>query len=148
MAKQFTGIDGALYVDGNKCGKITGWSFQGTADALETTTLGDFARTYVYGVQSYTGTCTLLYYEGDQAKIDGSGLLTDVMRTTQTPTEPTHELELRYENGAATHAVKFGCLLPSISISATAGGIVTAEISFTVSGSLTTCTLAGIGAPG
>ena len=27
MAKQFTGIDGALYVDGNKVGKVTAWSF-------------------------------------------------------------------------------------------------------------------------
>ena len=142
MAKQFTGIDGALFADGNKVGKITGWTFQGVADALETTTLGDFARTYVYGVQSFSGTCTLLYYEADQSKIDGGGLMTDVLRTSQTPTEPTHELELRYENGAATHAVKFGCLLPSVSISATAGGIVTAEIGYTVNGSLTTCTLA------
>ena len=141
MAKQFTGIDGALYLDGNKVGRITGWTFQGTADALETTTLGDFARCYVYGVQSYTGTCTLLYYENDQAKIDGSGLMTDVLRTTQTPTEPTHEMELRYQNGAATHAVRFGCLLPTVSISAAVGGVVTAEVSFTVSGSLTSCTI-------
>ena len=141
MAKQFTGIDGALYADGNKVGKITGWAFQGVADPLETTTLGDYARTYVYGVQGYTGTCTLLYYEANQGKIDGGGLLTDVMRTTQTPTEPTHEIELRYNGGAKMHAIKFGCLLPSIAISATAGGIVTAEISFTVNGNLISSTL-------
>ena len=125
----------------NKVGKITAWTFQGNADALETTTLGDFARTYVYGIQSYSGTCTLLYYEGDQGVIEGGGLMTDVMRTTQTPTEHTHELELRYLNGASTHAIKFGCLLPNVSISATAGGIVTADINYTVCGSLITCTI-------
>lgn len=141
MGRQFTGIDGALYADGNRVAKITSWTFSGQVDELETTTLGDFARTYVYGVQSYSGSCTLLYYEDDQGAIEGSGLMTDVMRTTQTPTEPTHEMELRYQNGAATHAVRFGCLLPTVSISAAVGGVVTAEVSFTVSGSLTSCTI-------
>ena len=142
MAKQFTGIDGALYADGNRVAKITAWQFQGKADELDTTTLGDFARKYVYGVQSYGGSCTLLYYEGDQGAIEGGGLLTDVMRTTQTPTEPTHEMELRYMNGAAVHAVRFDCLLPTVSIAASVGGVVTADVSFTVNGSLTTCTIA------
>ena len=141
MGRQFTGIDGALSADGNRVAKITSWTFSGQVDELETTTLGDFARTYVYGVQSYSGSCTLLYYEDDQGAIEGSGLMTDVMRTTQTPTEPTHEMELRYQNGAATHAVRFGCLLPTVSISAAVGGVVTAEVSFTVSGSLTSCTI-------
>jgi len=141
MAKQFTGIDGALYADGNKVGKITQWSFSGSVDTLECTTLGDYARRYVYGVQSYSGSCSLLYYEADQGKIVGSELLTDVMRTTQTPTEPTHELELTYMNGAVKHAVRFDCLLPSVEIVASAGEIVTAEISFTVSGPLKAATI-------
>lgn len=141
MAKQFTGIDGALYADGNKVAKITAWSFSGNVDALETTTLGDFARSYVYGVQSFTGSCTLLYYEGAQSKISGRELLTDVMRTTQTPTEPTHELELSYENGAVKHSVRFDCLLPSVEVSAAAGEIVTAEVSFTVTGPLKAATV-------
>lgn len=141
MAKHFTGIDGALYADGNRVGKITEWSFSGSAETLETTTLGDFAKTYVYGIQSFSGSCTLLYYEADAGKIDGSALLADVMRTTQTPTDSTHELELRYQNGAVTHAVRFDCLLPSVSVSASAGEIVTADISFTVTGPLKASTI-------
>lgn len=137
MAKQFTGIDGALYADGSRIAQVTTWQFQGKVDELETTTLGDYARTYVYGVQSYSGSCTLLYYEESNKRIAGRNLMTDVMRTTQTPTEPTHNMELRYLNGAATHSVRFNCILPTVSISASVGGIITAQVSFTVCGRLT-----------
>jgi hypothetical protein len=142
MAKQFTGIDGALLADGNKVGRISSWTFAGTAAALPTTTLGDYAATAIYGVQSFSGSCTLYYYEKDGGSIDGSALISDVMRTTQTPTEPTHELILRYANGAQTHEVKFKCLLNSVTIAAAAGEIVTAEIAFQVTGPLQTATLA------
>ena len=136
MAKQFTGIDGSLYADGNKVAKATSWSFNASADALKTTTLGDFANTYVYGVQSYTGSCSVLYYENDAGQVDGSVLMGDVLRTTQTPTDQTHELELRYENGAKSHAIRFDCLLNSVTVSATAGEIITAQVTFTVTGAL------------
>ena len=142
MAKTFTGIDGALYCDGNKVAKVASWTFAASAASLNTTTLGDFAATSVYGIQSFTGSCTIYYYEGNGGQIDGSALMTDVLRTTQTPTEPTHELELRYQNGATTHEVKFKCLLNQVAIAASAGEIVTAQISFTVTGPLQTATIA------
>lgn len=138
--KQFTGIDGALYADGAKVGKIQNWSFSAAANTLDCTTLGDFASRYVYGIQNFSGSCTLLYYESEAGAIVGSNLLTDVVRTTQTPTEPTHTMELRYENGAKVHAVSFSCLLNQVSMSAAAGEIITAEVSFTVNGPLTTAT--------
>jgi hypothetical protein len=141
MAKQFTGIDGALYLDGNKVGKIVDWSLSAAADVLETTTLGDFHRTYIYGVQQHSGSCTLLYYEEDSGAITGSGLISDVLRTTQTPTAPTHTLELRYENGARTHAVKFKALLNQVELAAAVGSVMTANIAFTVTGALETASL-------
>lgn len=140
--KQFTGIDGALYADGNKVARVSAWSFSASAAVLPTTTLGDYAATAIYGIQSFSGNCSVFYYEGDAGAIDGSALMSDVMRTTQTPTEPTHELVLRYENGAATHEVKFKCLLNQVAIAATAGDIVSAQISFTVTGPLQTATIA------
>ena len=142
MAKQFTGIDGSLYADGNKVATVSTWSFEATAETLDVTTLGDFAKRSIYGLQSYTGSCTLFYYEKDGGSIEGAALMSDVMRTTQTPTEPTHELVLRYGNGAKTHEVKFKCLLNSVTIAATAGEIVTAEIAFQVPGPLQTATIA------
>ena len=111
MAKQFTGIDGALYADGNKVARVSSWSFTASAATLDTTTLGDYATTAVYGLQSFNGSCSIFYYEAEGGAIDGAALMSDVIRTTQTPTEPTHELVLRYENGAKLHEVKFKCLL-------------------------------------
>ena len=103
--------------------------------------IGDYAATSVYGIQNYSGSCTIYYYEKDAGAVEGSVLMTDVLRTTQTPTEPTHELNLRYENGATLHQLKFKCLLNSLSIGATAGEIVTAQITFTVTGPLQTATI-------
>jgi hypothetical protein len=140
--KYFTGIDGSFYADGNKVATVSAWTFSANAAALDTTTLGDFATTSIYGIQSFTGSCTLYYYEKDAGAIDGSALLSDVMRTTQTPTNPTHELVLRYDNGAKTHEVKFKCLLNQVQIAATAGEIVTAAVSFQVTGPLQTATIA------
>ena len=140
--KYFTGIDGSFYADGNKVATVSSWTFSANAAALNTTTLGDFATTSIYGIQSFTGSCTLYYYEKDAGAIDGSALLSDVIRTTQTPTNPTHELVLRYDNGAKTHEVKFKCLLNQVQIAATAGEIVTAAVNFQVTGPFQTATIA------
>ncbi len=141
MAKQFTGIDGSLLLDGTKVAKVRDWSLSASADTLETTTLGDFAKTYVYGVQSFSGSCTALYYEDDAGKITAGGLLGDVLRTTATPTQPTHTLELRLDGGASARRVSFSVLLNQVEISASAGGIIEASISFVVTGALTAVAL-------
>lgn len=141
MAKQYTGIDGALYADDVKIARVSNWSFSAQADTLETTSLGDYARDYVYGVQSFSGSATIFYYENDSNQIEGNTLLSDVIRTTQTPTEPTHVLELQFRNGSVNRSVKFKCALNSVEISATTGEIIQANISFTVCGSLAAATL-------
>ena len=140
--KYFTGIDGSFYADGNKVATVSSWTFSANAAALDTTTLGDFATTAVYGIQSFSGSCTLYYYEKNAGAIEGGSLMSDVIRTTQTPTNPTHELVLRYDNGAKTHEVKFKCLLNQVQIAATAGDIVTASVNFQVTGPLQTATIA------
>ena len=140
--KYFSGIDGSFYADGNKVATVSSWTFSANAAALDTTTLGDFATTAVYGIQSFTGSCTLYYYEKNAGAIEGNSLMSDVIRTTQTPTNPTHELVLRYDNGAKTHEVKFKCLLNQVQIAATAGDIVTAAVNFQVTGPLQTATIA------
>ena len=140
--KYFTGIDGSFYADGNKVATVSSWTFSANAAALDTTTLGDFATTAVYGIQSFSGSCTLYYSEKNAGAIEGGSLMSDVIRTTQTPTNPTHELVLRYDNGAKTHEVKFKCLLNQVQIAATAGDIVTASVNFQVTGPLQTATIA------
>ena len=137
MAKQFTGIDGALYADGNKVARVSDWSISASAESLETTSLGDFARTYIYGRQGFSGSCTLYYYENDAGQINGAALLSDTLRTTQTPTEPTHTMELRFDGGASTRRLSFKVLLQDVQISASVGGVIQAQVSFTATGALT-----------
>jgi hypothetical protein len=141
MAKQYTGIDGSLLLDNVQVARVSTWSFSANADVLETTSLGDFARNYVYGVQSFTGTATVFYYENNSNLIEGRAIMDDLLRTTQTPTEPTHTLELRFSGGSATRAVKFRCALTSVEIAASVGEIIEATINFTVCGALTTANL-------
>jgi hypothetical protein len=140
MARQYSGQDAALYVDGAKVGRVTAWELSGNVDALETTTLGDFARSYMQGIESYSGSLTLLYYETDANAIDGGGLLDDVFRTTTAPTT-THSLELRLSNGSKTRSLGFKAVITDSSISASVGEIITAELSFNVTGPLTTATV-------
>ena len=142
MAKHFTGIDGALYADGVKVANVQSWTFSANAAALPTTVLGDFAETAIYGLQSFSGSCTIYYYEKDGGSIDGAALMTDVFRTDMTPTEPAHELRLSYQNGAQTHEVQFKCLLTTVGISATAGEVVMAEVTFQATGPLQSTTIA------
>ena len=141
MAKQYTGIDGALYADDVKIARVSEWSFSAEADTLETTSLGDYARDYVYGVQSFNGSASIFYYENDSNAIEGRTLLSDVIRTTQTPTEPTHVLELQFRNGSVNRSVKFKCALNSVQIQASTGEIISASINFTVCGPLLAATL-------
>ena len=141
MAKQYTGIDGCLYANSVKIARVSNWSFSAEADTLETTSLGDYARDYVYGVQSFSGSATIFYYENDSNQIEGKTLLSDLIRTTQTPTEPTHELELQFRNGSVNRSVKFKCALNSVQIAASTGEIITAGIDFTVCGPLIAATL-------
>lgn len=141
MAKQYTGIDGSLLLDNVQVARVSNWSFTANADTLETTSLGDFARNYVYGVQSFTGTATIFYYENASNLIEGRAIMDDLLRTTQTPTEPTHTIELRFSGGSATRAVKFRCALTSVEVAASVGEIIQATINFTVCGALTTANL-------
>ena len=136
MAKQYTGIDGSLYLNNARVARVADWSLESSVETLEITSLGDFAKDYVYGVQSFSGSATLFYYENASNAIEGGGLLGDVWRTTQTPTDPTHVLELRLTGGSKTRYVKFKVALTQVTISAAAGEIIQAQASFNVCGAL------------
>ena len=42
--------------------KITNWTLNTSAQLLDTTTLGDYDKSSVYGLRTHTGTLRLLYY--------------------------------------------------------------------------------------
>jgi hypothetical protein len=140
MATYFTGADGALLVDGTEVAKISSWSISGAAEALETTTTGDNARTFIYGRQEYNGQCTALYYEDSAGALAMSSLLSNVFRTSDTPATSTNTLLLQL---ASDRQVQATVLFTEASISAAVGQVVTARLSFQVTGNLTTATIGG-----
>jgi hypothetical protein len=130
MAKYFTGTDGAFFVDGTQTAKISGWSLNAQVSTLETTTLGDYAREYVAGIQSYSGTATLYYYVDVNNNLDGKDLLEEVIRTTAPDRTPQHSLTLRLQE-LPVRQVKLKVVITSANITTSVGELVTAEISFT-----------------
>jgi hypothetical protein len=82
MAKHFTGIDGSLRVDGTQIAKLSEWTFTAETSTLETTSLGDFARQFVPGIQSFSGSATAYYYVTAANTVDGGAFYEDVIRTS------------------------------------------------------------------
>ena len=81
MAHFYSGRDGEFSFDGNVIAKVASFTIQSNLETLETTTLGDNARTYTPGVLSYSGSATLLYYE-DSGKMAAAEVLNKVFTTS------------------------------------------------------------------
>lgn len=129
----YTGADGGLYISGNRIAKIRGWSLVGVADALETTNTGDEARTYIYGRQGYTGSCSAVYWENDAGTLAMKRLLETIYRTDGIPAETTTQIELRAHNARKFRAK---VLFTSASAAVSTGAVVTVDLGFTVTGHL------------
>ena len=52
--------------------KITNWTLNTSAQLLDTTTLGDYDKSSVYGLRTHTGTLRLLYYTEPGSSEKGS----------------------------------------------------------------------------
>ena len=130
MAKYFTGIDGALLFDGKQVARITTWQLTAQTASLETTTLGKYAREFIAGLQSFTGTANIYYYTDNNGNLDGQELFDQVIRTGAPDRTPTHVMTLRLQE-TPPREVSFKVLITTADIQTTVGQVVTAQISFT-----------------
>lgn len=137
-ARYYTGTDGALFVGGTQVAKIRNWSLNGEVESLETTTTGDSARTFIYGIQNYTGNCTALYYENSSGALEMSSMLANIIRTDATPAGNTSTLRLQLSGSRQIEAT---VLFTAASFGVTTGEIVSVDLEFQVTGHLTTATL-------
>ena len=141
MAKYFTGIDGALLVDGNQVARISSWQFTAQTASLETTSLGKYAREYISGLQSFSGSANIYYYTDDNGNLDGQQLLDEVIRTGAPSRNPVHEITLRLQE-TPPREVTFKVLITAADVQAAVGQVVTAQISFVGSEPLIDASLA------
>lgn len=138
MAKHFTGADGALYVGGTRIAKVRNWSISGSVETLNVTRTDDTAAKFIYGRQSYSGTCTALYYEDDASALEMSALLSNIIRTSGTTATATATLLLEL---ASNRQLQATVLFTQADISASTGDIVSVNLSFVVSGNLAVATM-------
>jgi hypothetical protein len=141
MAKIFTGKDGRLLLDDIEQVKVTNWSMTGSLEMLETTSLGDSQRTYCPGLQEFSGSATLLYYNDGTGRNDAATALRKVLRIDGVSEGDTVDMRLRLLEGITNHDVRLTAYITSVSFGASVGEVSSAEINFQGTGALTAVTI-------
>lgn len=141
MAKIYTGKDGRLLIDGIEQVKVTNWTLSGSLEMLETTSLGEFQRTYAPGVQEFNGSATLLYYKDAAGRNDAGTALRKIIKTDGVSDGDTVTIRLRLVDGDTTNDIALTSYITSVSIGASVGEISSAQISFQATGALQAVTI-------
>lgn len=137
MAKFYTGRDGRLLLDGSEQVKVTNWSLTGNLEVLETTTLGDSQRSYTPGVQEFSGSATLLYYNDDANRNDAATALKKILKISGVSSTDTVDMRLRLVEGNTNHDIRLTAYITSATYGASVGEVSSAQISFQGTGALT-----------
>lgn len=128
----YSGKDGKLLVGTTTLARVRNWSFNGTVDTLETTALSDKAREYTWGLKSATGSATIFYHDEAAGSVK---TVLDPCITTGDPTQVTLELQW------GSKKLKFNAWINSANLGMSTGEVMSAEISFTMTGNYNTVTL-------
>jgi|TARA_Y100000004_G_scaffold22083_1_gene22494 hypothetical protein len=127
----FSGQDGVLVFNGETQVRVRNWSFTSNVDTLETTDLGDDARRYTTGLKTATATATIMYH-------DDNNTLRDILNTAITTGAPTnHRLELRWDD----KDLDFNAFITSVNVTCSVGEVMTADVSFQMTGDYLTIDL-------
>lgn len=137
MAKFYTGRDGRLLLDGSEQVKVTNWSLTGNLEVLETTTLGDSQRSYTPGVQEFSGSATLLYYNDDANRNDAATALKKILKISGVSSNDTVDMRLRLVESNTNHDIRLTAYITSATYGASVGEVSSAQISFQGTGALT-----------
>lgn len=137
MARYYTGRDGRLLIDGTEQVKVTNWSLTGSLEVLETTTLTDQQRSYVPGVQEFSGTATLLYYNDGTGRNDAATALKKILKVSGVASTDTVDMRLRLVEGSTNHDIRLTAYITSATYGASVGEVSSAQISFQGTGALT-----------
>jgi len=141
MAKAYTGRDGRLLINGTEQIKVSSWSMTGNLETLETTTLGDSQRTYTPGVQEFSGSASILYYNDGTGRNDAATALKKVLRVAGVSASDTVDLRLRLVEGTTNQDVRLTAYITSVNFGASVGEVSRADISFQGTGALSEVTI-------
>ena len=72
----FSGVNGQLFIDGQRAAQVVNWTIQSNLGMLDATTLEDTDRVSVPGIRSMTGSCQLFYYQPTSGSNTGNSAAT------------------------------------------------------------------------
>lgn len=121
-----TGSTGELRYQGLRVGKCREFSIDISRDALETSVLGTFDRSYVEGMRGATGSATVLYDEEDAATID---LVNSIFR--EETGSKTISMVL---NTQTNKALEFSAIVTQVSTPVSVGEVTACSLSFQITG--------------
>ena len=124
------GSEGTVKVGANAVAEIRSYSIEETGDTLETSTMGDSARTYVPSLTSWSGSVDVYWDETDTT---GQGALTVGAEVTLNVYPEGDTSGDTYYTGAA--------IVTSVSKNASFDGLVEASIGVQGNGALTNTTV-------
>lgn len=119
-----------VFLNGSRVAKITDITPQETRQVLDTTGIGQFADTSVYGGYSGSITATLLYDPDDAATVA-------LLNRIRNPATTIDTLRLVSKTGDSQGDVTAAALISQQSVSVAAKGLMSAQVSMTVSGTIT-----------
>lgn len=125
-----TGKNGALQWGGATVGRVRSWSLTINKDALETSTLGTYDRTYVAGLRGATGSAELMY---DPSEGQAAALLNSMFSNSVDPNQSV-SFVLDTAGGKSLSCSGF---LTSVSPSVSVADIQVCSVSFQISGAIT-----------
>ena len=115
------GSEGYVKVGANTVAEVRDWSLSESADTIETSSMGDSARTYVAGLTSATGSVAVHYDETDTT---GQGALT-----------VGSEVTLSLYVDADTYAT-LSAIITEAGVSSSFDGLVEGSFSFAANGAV------------
>ena len=125
-----TGSEGLVKVGANTVSEVTSWSLDETGETIETTSMGDSARSYAAGLVSWSASVEVLWDE------------TDTNGQVALSVGSSVSLNLHPEGATSGDTIYSGTgLVTSHSKTASFDGMVTASIGLTGTGGLTTSTV-------
>lgn len=125
-----TGSNGQLRWRGAVVARVRSWSLNINKDALETTQLGAYDRTYVSGLRGVTGSADVMY---DPEQASATTLFNDLLDNAA---EPLSNVEFVLDSGSENQ-ISASAVLTSASASVQVGSVTACTVNFQISGPLT-----------
>ncbi len=121
-----TGSNGELRYKGSRIAKCREFSIDISRDALDSSVLGSYDRTYIEGMRGATGSATILYDEDDPATV---AMINNIFDDNSE--EQTFSMVLNTTNNKA---LSFSALTTQVSTPVRVGDVTACSVNFQVTG--------------